>query len=242
MLTIAFAGFVILGAIQGLEYLFAEVNNGSKDWAVAVSPGGLDLRWTGTVGGFAHPIGSAIVSGMVVAFMRLLVDGEDHGIAQCWRAMYERLWRVVAGQLLATVLLVLMAITVIGIPFAIYFYIAWQFVQQEILFNNCSIRDALKRSHELVRGNWWRTVRVAGVLWLIGVVTGPVLGFFLIFATLSAVLVNLIGSVVFALLIPYIAMGRTLLYFDLEARETEPAGERKRRRLSFRPRPAAGTG
>jgi hypothetical protein len=241
MLTIAFAGFVILGAIQGLEYLFAEVNNGSKDWAIAVSPGGLDLRWTGTLGGFAHPIGSAIVSGMVVAFMRLLVDGEDHGIAHCWRAMSERLWRVVAGQLLATVLLVLMAITVIGIPFAIYFYIAWQFVQQEILFKNSSIRDALKRSHELVRGNWWRTVRVAGVLWLLGVVTGPVLGFFLIFANLSAVLVNLIGSVVFALLIPYIAMGRTLLYFDLEVREAEPAGERKRRPRFTRPKPATGT-
>jgi hypothetical protein len=138
------------------------------------------------------------------------------------------------------VLLVLMAITVIGIPFAIYFYIAWQFVQQEILFKNSSIRDALKRSHELVRGNWWRTVRVAGVLWLLGVVTGPVLGFFLIFANLSAVLVNLIGSVVFALLIPYIAMGRTLLYFDLEVREAEPAGERKRRLRFTRPKPATG--
>ena len=69
-------------------------------------------------------------------------------------------------------------------------------------------------------------------------------GFFLIFANLSAVLVNLIGSVVFALLIPYIAIGRTLLYFDLGAREAEaePTGKQKRRRLRLRPRPATGTG
>jgi hypothetical protein len=75
------------------------------------------------------------------------------------------------------------------------------------------------------------------------VITGPVLGVFLIFANLSAVLVNLIGSVVFALLIPYIAIGRTLLYFDLGAREAEAeaAGGQKRRRLRLRPRPATGT-
>ena len=52
-------------------------------------------------------------------------------------------------------------------------------------------------------------------------VAGPVLGFFLIFANLSPILVNLIGSIVYALLIPYIALGRTLLYFDLGAREAE---------------------
>ena len=38
-----------------------------------------------------------------------------------------------------------MVITVIGIPFGIYFYIAWQFVQQEILFEDRSIRGALAR-------------------------------------------------------------------------------------------------
>ncbi len=95
-----------------------------------------------------------------------------------------------------------------------------------------------------VRGHWWRTVLVTGFLFVLGVVTGPVLGFFLIFANLSAVLVNLIGSVVFALLIPYIAIGRTLLYLDLGAREAEAEapGAPKRRRIRLpRPRPATGT-
>lgn len=76
----------------------------------------------------------------------------------------------------------------------------------------------------MVRGRWWHTVRVAGFLWLISVVVGPVLGFALIFTNFSLLLINLLGSLVFALLIPYVALGHTLLYFDLEARaETEPA-------------------
>jgi hypothetical protein len=141
-------------------------------------------------------------------------------------------------------LVTLMIFTVIGIPFGIYFYIAWQFVQQEILFENKSIREVLKGSHALVRGHWWRTVLVAGFLWLIGLITGPILGFFLIFLNLSPILVNLIGSVVYALLIPYVAIGRTLLYFDLGARESEAetAGEAVRRRWRPWPRPVTGTG
>jgi hypothetical protein len=244
MLLIALSGFLILAAIQGLQYLFTQIN-GSNDFTIGIHPAGLDLKFDGSFGGIAHPIGFAFVSGAVVAFMRQLEQGEETGTMDSYRAIYERLWRVVIGQLLATVLVLAMIFTVIGLPFGIYFYVAWQFVQQEILFKNSSIREALRGSHALVRGHWWRTVLVAGFLWLLGVVTGPVLGFFLIFANLSPILVNLIGSVVFALLIPYIAIGRTLLYFDLGAREAEAeaAGERKRRRLRLtRPRPAAGTG
>jgi hypothetical protein len=43
---------------------------------------------------------------------------------------------------------------------------------------------------------------------------------------------NVIGSLIFALLIPYVALGYTLLYLDLEARaETDPARPRRAWRL-----------
>ena len=84
---------------------------------------------------------------------------------------------------------------------------------------------------------------MAGILALLSVAAGPVLGFFLIFANFSPILVNLIGSVVFALLIPYVSIGRTLLYFDLQASaEAEEAAGLTRRRWFSRPRPAAQTG
>ena len=69
------------------------------------------------------------------------------------------------------------------------------------------------------------------------------LGFFLIFLNLSAVLVNLIGSIVYALVFPYVALGRTLLYLDLCSREeAEEAAGVTRRRWCSRPRPATETG
>jgi hypothetical protein len=233
--AIAVIGFVILSAIQGLQYLFEQLTD-DNDITLRISPGDFELRFDGTLDGFGNPIGFAVVSGAVVAFLRLREESGPAGLRESFGAMYERLWRVVAGQLLAIALVLLMIFTVIGIPFGIYFYIAWQFIQQEIMFKDRSIREALRGSHALVRGHWLRTILIAGFLTVLSLVAGPFLGLFLIFLNFSPITVNLIGSIVFALLIPYVAAGRTLLYFDLEAREEEaPAA---RRRWLPRPRPA----
>lgn len=232
----------MIGAFELAQYLFEQAHPG-HDITLRISPGDLEFRFNGSIDGFGHPIGGAIVSGAVVACLRLQEEGEASGLRHSYRAMYARLWRVVAGQLLALALVYLMVVTVIGIPFAIYFYIAWQLIQQVIMFENRSIRDAFRRSHELVRGHWWLTVRVVGLLWLIGVITGPILGFFLIFLNLTPITVNAIGSLVFALLIPYVAVGRTLLYLDLTSRKAEaPAPGRWRRWLPRRARPAPEAG
>ena len=66
-------------------------------------------------------------------------------------------------------------------------------------------------------------------------VAGPILGFALIFTYLPLLLINAIGAIVFALLIPYVAIGQTLLYFDLQAR----ASRRRRSAGGALPRPRA---
>ena len=237
-LAIALIGFVILAALQGAQYLFEQLT-GSTDFTLRFEPPGFDIRYDGNLAGFGQPIGFAVISGAVVAFLRMREDREAAGTRQAFGAMYERLWRVVFAQLASEALVWLMIFTVIGVPFAIYFYIAWQFIQQEIMFKNCSMREAFRGSHELVRGHWLRTVLIAGFLSLLAAAAGPVLGIFLIFLNFSPITVNLIGSVVFALLIPYVAIGRTLLYFDLGAREELGAKEAKRRPWLRWPRAAA---
>jgi hypothetical protein len=239
-LALAFVGFVILVGLQALQYLLGQINGGNDDFTLRIHPFGGTLEFTGSFQGISQPIGFAIVGGAVVAYMRFLVEGEPGGWKASYRFMYERLGRLVTAQLLAIVLTVLLVITVIGIPFALYFFFAWQFVQQEIIFKDASMRDAFRGSHELVRGHWLRTVAMIGLLSLLAVACGPVLGFFLIFLNFSPVVVNLIGSVVYGLLIPYVAIGRTLLYFDLEAREAEE-GEKPRRRWSPRQRSRPAT-
>src|SRR3954469_6970962 len=239
MLAIALSGFLILAAVQGIQYAFTQLT-GSGD--IRIHPFGLTLEFNGSIGVIAPPIGSALVSRAVVAFVRLREEGKDSGVLADYRAIGARLWRVVGAQLLVDFFLALMVVTVIGIPFALYFYVAWQFVQQEILFEDRSLRESLRGSHARVRGHWWRTVVVTVILALIAVVIGPILGFFLIFANFSAVLVNLIGSIVYALVFPYVALGRTLLYLDLCAREeAEKTAGLTRRHWFSRARPATET-
>jgi hypothetical protein len=237
MLALAFAGFIILAAIQGVQYLFQQWTGGN-DYTFRFEPFGLTLEFSGTFEDVSDPIGFAIVAGAVVTYLRMVESGREGGARESYRELYPRLGRVILGQLVAIVLAGLMIFTVIGIPFGIYFFFAWQLVQQEIIFRDVSIREGLRGSSALFRGHWWRAVVVIGVLSLLAVVAGPLLGFILIFLNWSPVLVNLVGSIVFALLIPYVAIGRTLLYFDLIAREAEEPARGRRRPWMRRTRPA----
>jgi hypothetical protein len=138
-----------------------------------------------------------------------------------------RFWRVVFAQLLATVGVLLMAITLVGIPWAIWKLVGWAFVQQEVLFTDKSLRASFRGSSDLIRGRWWHAVRPIVFFSVLSAVAGPVLTFALIFTALPLVWINVLGSLIFALLIPYVALGKTLLYFDLQARaEAEPAKPR----------------
>jgi hypothetical protein len=142
--------------------------------------------------------------------------------------MRERFWRIVAALLLATLGLSLMFISVIGIPFAIWKLVGWSFVGQEVLFTDKPLREAFRGSSELVRGRWWHAVRVVVFLVALLFVAGPVLTLGLIFTPLPFLAINLLGALIFSLLLPYVALGQTLLYFDLQERaKTEPAKTRR---------------
>ena len=163
-------------------------------------------------------IGATIVSGAVIVFVRELDrTGADPGPLGAYRGLWPRFWRMLGAQLLVALTTVVLAITIVGLPIAIWKYIEWQFVQQQVLFEDKGIRDAFRGSTRLVRGHWFYTLRVAGFLWLLSVVAGPALGLALVFTDIPLWSINLLGSIVFALLIPYVAVARTLLYFDLRA-------------------------
>jgi hypothetical protein len=218
MVLVGLTSIPILGAVYGVEQLVAAVtgDTGAGTW----------IRDT------ANPLGYAVVAAIAIAYLRDIELGRRANYSIASRDMLQRFRRVVLGQILNSFLVLLIALTIIGIPFAIWKYVEWQFVQQEIMFKDKGMRAAFRGSTRLVRGNWWRTVRVAVLLWLISTVTGPILGFALIFTPLPLFWANIVGTVVFALLVPYVAIGRTLLYWDLSVRHQEAAATEteKRRR------------
>jgi hypothetical protein len=234
--TLVPIGLIAFPIVGGVSFL-AEAMARARGVDDAAGRAGVHLAFADLAETFGRPIAEALVAAIVIVFVRELCRGHRAGFLDSVGGALARFRRVVAAQLLAILGLTLMALTVIGLPFAIWKYVSWLFVQQEVLFTDKTIRESFRGSSELVRGRWWHTVRVAAPLWLLSVAAGPILGFALIFTGFDLVWINLLGSLVFALFIPYVTAGRTLLYFDLQVRAEEEPAKPRRRAIRFR-RPA----
>ena len=197
------------------------------------SVGGATFQFAVPFTSIAQLAAAAVVGAAAVSLVRNLDRGAPTGFIDSFRALRPCFWRAVLVQGLVVVIVVLLFITVVGIPFAIWKFVDWQFVQQEVIFENRSIRKALRGSARAVRGRWWHTAIVVALLFIIEQVTAPVLTVALVFTTLPPVWIDVIGSFIYALLIPYVVVARTFLYFDVLAREAElPANPRWRRALT----------
>lgn len=214
LVTIALAGLVIVAGTNLLASLLASAR--SADAAAGRS--GVNLALGDLVETIARPIAYVVVAAIVVIFMRLLTESQQPGFRACWRGMRERFWRIVAALLLATGGVFLLAITVIGLPFAVWKLVSWSFVGQEVLFTDKKLREAFRASSALVRGRWWHAVRVVVFLVALLFIAGPLLTLGLIFTPLPFLVINLLGALIFSLLLPYAVIAQTLLYFDLQAR------------------------
>ena len=116
-------------------------------------------------------IGSFIVSFLVVAGLAyasalVYLDRDitaQNALQQAWRRFFSLLgsailWGLVVGGL---------CVTIIGIPFGIYFSVRWGLYTLPVLFEETTARNALRRSTELVRGTWWR---VFGIMLAVSVI------------------------------------------------------------------------
>ena len=125
------------------------------------------------------------MGGVIIATATVYLDGHitsTDGLKQALR----RFWYLLGGYLLwATVLVIPLIVTLLFLtffitrgtssvsalfipfafaPFLIYFAVRWGFVFEVLLLEKTNVRNAFKRSSELVRGTWWR---VFGLLVLI---------------------------------------------------------------------------
>jgi hypothetical protein len=228
LVPVALFALVLIGGANLLAGLISESSGTSKT--------GINLAWADMLEQFVRPVAQALVAAVVIVVAREALRDREVGFRQALRGVRERFWRVVGAQLLATLGVLLLALTVVGLPFAIWKLVGWSFVQQEVIFTDKGFRESFRASSELVRGRWFRTARVIVVFYVVGVAAGPILTFALIFTALPLIWINMIGSLVFALLIPFVAMGETFLYLDLGVREEEEPERPRRSWQPWRPR------
>jgi hypothetical protein len=232
------ASLVLIALVALLAVWLLEVLEWLVRHLLSADSSGLSLTDTRAKSGpspslsIGRTIATPFAAAIVIAFIRNLERGQDTRLFVTTRAVLHRFWRLLAVKLLILVTLILLAVTIIGIPVAVIKFIDWQFAQQEILFEDRSIRDAMRGSTRLVRRHRWHTGTVAGALWVLSQAPAVLLGAAFIFTSIPAGDINLFGAIVYALLVVYVSAGRTLLYLDLAYRHAhDPAPACRAHRL-----------
>lgn len=73
-------------------------------------------------------------------------------LQQAW----QRLWTYFGSFILWSLVVGGLTVTIIGIPFAVYFSVRWGLYPLPVLFEGATAKNALRRSTELVKNTWWR--------------------------------------------------------------------------------------
>jgi hypothetical protein len=167
-------------------------------------------------------LATILASPAIALVLRNLDSGRRLGCVKAYRFVLRRFWSLLGAAAIVTFVQLLIAITVVGIPVAIYRFVRRVFVLIEVVLHGHSARSSQGASVAVARGNWWRIALLVGVLYLILIGTGPIVGFALLFGTsLAPVLIDAVGSVVYMIVFPYTAIAGTLLYFDLAERRRQ---------------------
>jgi hypothetical protein len=145
--------------------------------------------------------------------------GRPIGVIAAYRLVRPRARPLLGSIGLFVTAWVLLTATAFLIPVAVWLAVRWCLVAPVIELEDRKSWPALRRSGELVHRRWIRAGSLVGVSAVVALLAGPLLGVVLIFLTsvpLGAI--NLIAGVVYALLLPFVAIVTVYVYFDARTR------------------------
>ena len=167
-----------------------------------------------------------IVAGAASIFcLGQVLAGRNVDVMDCYGRALSVLLPLLATTIIVSLALIgsaILMLVLIGIPLFFYVLVIWFFAVQAVVIENKSTFDALRRSHELVKGNWWRVFGIGVVFVLLGIaLLIPAIVASVIVGFINAVLSNVVLGVAVALVMPVLYIGSTLLYIDLRVRKED---------------------
>ena len=143
--------------------------------------------------------------------------GEDITTHSVLQQTMDRFWQLLGCFLLWSLVIGVLTVTIIGIPFAIYFAVRWGLFPGIIMFEKPLISIALKRSSELVEGMWWRVFGTLLAIFLVGTMVHAVLEISIGFILIAT---NLVSEIDFIDILEWGLLGTsfessTLLFYTI---------------------------
>jgi hypothetical protein len=141
------------------------------------------------------------------------------------RAIWSRARDLVRGFARAAVIVLVLSISVIGIPFAIRQLVRYQFMPHAVMLEALDGRRSLERSSDLVRKRWWHTALFVGIVYAILGGVGLVFGLALlvVFTGMPLWTLSLIVTMCNVFVMPLAAIAVTMLYGDAVAEQADRA-------------------
>jgi hypothetical protein len=218
-LTFVPAGFLAAG-LQSLLFRFSPLE---RLLDVARTPRVVDAVLGLVVGSAVFGIAYVIVVVGVIAAVREIEAGRPVSPLRAYRVAWDHAGDLVRARLRATLILIGLAISIVGIPRAIRRGVDWLFIEQAILLDNATKESAADASADAVRGDWLRTFAIQCVLLGLGALTSLIVVTpIMLFATQVPLdTVNAISSLLYILIAPFVGLSLTLLYLDVRARNVQ---------------------
>jgi hypothetical protein len=211
---------LVTAVVQGL--LFGGVGMAESEVS-GVSAGALVLLSV-ALGTVLTLIGFTLVQAATTCALVELDQGRKIGPIGAYRLALRRIGPLLGALTIAVVAWVLLSATWILLPLAIWIVVRWALFAQTVVLEGKSAVPALWRSGALVNDRWFRVASLVGVGALVALAIGPIVGAMLILLTsVPLPFLNVVAGVIYALVVPFVALTTSYVYFDARTRvELEP--------------------
>lgn len=162
---------------------------------------------------FQH-LASLVVTGpMVIEVYEDIRNGQSSSPRDVWNRTREHIPDLVRSVGRGALVIVLLSITLIGVPVAIWLTIRWYFIPQATMLDGATGKAALKRSAQSVQGRWWRVALTIVAMLAMAAVPGILIGWgFLILGHSSVQFTNGLSSLIYMVSVPISLLALTLVY------------------------------
>ena len=190
---------------------------------------GLNLLVTLFSGSFATLVAYAAVNAMVSVYIDEIGSESARSPTEIAKLVWERKGDLLSGLVRASATVLVLLVSIVGIPWGIRQLVRYQLFPQTMMFEGLDGKEGLARSSELVEGRWWHTGVMIALFSGLLLVSATVFGLILLVAIpgLPLWLFSGLMALIYVLLTPLTAVAQTLLYGDafaeqLEAETPEP--------------------
>jgi hypothetical protein len=164
-------------------------------------------------------VATVLVTAAVAAALDHIGEGGRPDALLAYRRALPRTGSLAAAWIWVIAVVLLLAVTIVGIPIAIVYLVRKSIVTQAYVVERRGATDALRRSSELVRGHGPRVFAITALVNVTAFLAGPILGIAVLFLTSSSLaVIDLISSAVYVFVMPYVGLAIVLLFYDLRQR------------------------